>query len=97
MQSRLPHGRFRSGEKQLEAILLPRNNAQLEFQVRCDELPGTIVENAFLILQVLWPEEPWRILARLRVIIGENGAPETITELITTQRAGFAATMKEQI
>ena len=96
LSGRLPHSLFRCDERGLEAVpaLRPNESARLEFPVRCAEPPGTIVENAFLILSVLWREEPWRILARLRVSLDREGAPQTATELITTQRVGFSAPMK---
>ena len=93
LSARLPHGRFRCEEGELDPILVmqPKESALLDFSVKCEEPPGTIVENAFLILSVLWEGEPWRILARLRVSINEGGAPETTTELVTTQPVGFSA------
>ena len=96
LSGRLPHSLFRCDERELGALpaLRPSESARLEFPVRCAEPPGTIVENAFLILSVLWREEPWRILARLRVSLDREGAPQTATELITTQRVGFSAPMK---
>ena len=96
LSGRLPHSRFRCEERELDAIpmLRPKESARLELPVKCEEPPGTIVENAFLILRVLWSEEPWRILARLRVSINHGGAPETTTELVTTQPVGFSALMK---
>ncbi len=97
LSGRLPHSRFRCEERELDTILMlrPKESARLELPVKCEEPPGTIVENAFLILRVLWSEEPWRILARLRVSINnEEGAPETTTELVTTQPVGFSALMK---
>jgi len=80
----------------LDAVLTlqAKESARLELPVKCEEPPGTIVKNAFLILRVLWSEEPWRILARLRVSINHGGAPETATELVTTQPVGFSALMK---
>ena len=89
----LPHGRFRCEEEELDPILMmqPKESAPLDFSVKCEEPPGTIVENAFLILRVLWEGEPWRILARLRVFISEGGVPETTTELVTTQPVGFSS------
>jgi hypothetical protein len=89
----LPHGRFRCEEGKLDPILViqPKESAPLDFSVKCEEPPGTIVENAFLILRVLWKGKPWHILARLRVSINEGGAPETTTELVTTQPVGFSA------
>ena len=96
LSGRLPHSLFRCDERELGALpaLRPNESARLEFPVRCPEPPGTIVENAFLILSVLCREEPWRILARLRVSLDREGAPQTATELITTQRVGFSAPMK---
>jgi hypothetical protein len=58
--------------------------------VLCDEPAGSIVENAFLILLVEWLEASWRLFVRFRVTIGQQGEPETATELITTQRVGFS-------
>ncbi len=96
LSGRLPHSLFRCDERKLEAVpaLRPNESARLEFPVQCQEAPGTIVENAFLILSVLWREEPWRILVRLRVSVSREGAPETTTELITTQRVGFSTLIK---
>ncbi len=51
---RLPHSRFRSEERELTpaSVLLPDERARLECSVACSELPGTVVENAFLIVCV---------------------------------------------
>ena len=92
LAGRLPHSRFRGKERELAPIpkLLSSECAQLEFAVACNEPPGTVVENVFLILRVLWRDQTWRILARFRVVFNEQGAPETITELVTTQMVGFS-------
>ena len=92
LSGRLPHSRFRSEERGLSPIpkLLPNESAQLEFSVACSEPPGTVVENAFLILRVLWLEEPWWLFGRLRVTFDELGGPQSITEVITTHRIGFS-------
>jgi hypothetical protein len=89
----LPHSRFRSEEHELSPSpqLLPGENARLALAVACHEPAGTVVENAFLILRVLWREQPWRILARLRVVFDQHGAPENSTEVITTQPVGFSS------
>jgi hypothetical protein len=52
------------------------------------------VENAFLILRVLWLETPWRVFARLRVVFDEQGGPQTTTEVVTVQQVGFSAALK---
>jgi hypothetical protein len=88
----LPHGRFRGEERDLVALppLLAGESARLELPVRCSEPPGTVVENAFIILRALWGDEPWRIFTRLRVVFDQSGAPEIGCELITTQPVGFS-------
>jgi hypothetical protein len=88
----LPHSRFRNEERELTFMpeLLPGERARLELPVTCHEQPETVVENAFLIVRVLWRGEPWRIFARLRVVFDEQGGPQTTTELVTVQRVGFS-------
>ncbi len=92
LAARLPHGQFRRVEQELAPVLklLPKESARFELEVTCSEPPGTIVENAFLILRLLWLREPWWVFARLRVVFDEQGGPQTMTELITTQRVGFS-------
>lgn len=96
LAARLPHSRFHSEERELVPLphLLPGERARLEFAVACSGLPGTVVENAFVILRVLWREEPWRVFARLRVVFDEQGGPQTTTEVVTVQRVGFSAALK---
>lgn len=90
--ARLPHSQFRCAEKELIPTpkLLPNESSRLELQVACNEPPGSEVKNAFLILRVLWLESRWRVLARLRVVFDEEGGPQAMTELVTTQRVGFS-------
>jgi hypothetical protein len=97
LTARLPHSQFRGAEQALEpaSALPPNESALLELSVVCSESPGAIVENAFLILRVLWQERPWLILARMRVEFGDESAPRTTTELITTQEVGFSARKME--
>lgn len=88
----LPHGRFRGDRRELDprAVLPARRSARLELPVRCAEPPGTVVENAFLILNVGWRREPWRIFVRLRITFDGEGVPADTVELITVQRVGFS-------
>lgn len=99
LAARLPHSRFRSEECDLTSLpeLLPGACAQLERPVACHELPGTVVENAFLIVRVLWLGESWRVFARLRVAFDEQGGPQTTTEVVTVQRIGFSELLKHSI
>jgi hypothetical protein len=96
LAARLPHSRFRSEEWALTPPpqLLPGERVQLECPVTCNEPPETVVENAFVILRVLWQEEPWRIFARLRVVFDAQCRPQTTTEVVTVQRVGFSARLK---
>ena len=89
----LPHSRFRSEERELSPApnLLPGESARLALAVACREPAGTVVENAFLILRVLWGEQPWRIFARLRVVFDQHEVPENSTEMVTTQPVGFSS------
>ena len=97
LAARLPHGKFRSEEKEFApAVRLESKQSEtIELEVRCHEPPGTIVENAFLIMRVLWIGQAWLILARLRVSVNGEGMPLTTTELITTQPVGFSARSEE--
>jgi hypothetical protein len=89
---RLPHGQFKSGEQPFEPAIELEQDEEREFQtlVRCDEAPGPVTENAFVIFYVMWLEEPWRIFVRIRVIVDPEGKPHATTELVTTQKAGFS-------
>lgn len=89
---RLPHGQFRSEEREFNPSLelRPGASARVEISVLCDGEPGTVIENAFLILLCEWQAERWRIFARLRVTVNQQGEPAPATELITTQKVGFS-------
>lgn len=90
---RLPHGRFRGKEINLLPIqeLGTGESTHIETQVVCKESSGTVVENAFFILRVLWRGKAWLILARMRVIFDEQEIPRGRTEVITTQPVGFSS------
>ena len=92
LAARCPHGQFRSEERFFEPPLQAAagKTTTIEMSVHCDELAGAVIENGFLILLVEWLDNQWRIFVRLRVIVNQQGVPETATELITTQRVGFS-------
>jgi len=89
----LPHGQFKSAERRFDPPLELEEGGQVAFRalVRCDEPPGLVTENAFIIFQVLWCKKPWRIFVRIRVVVEQTGEPGTSVQLITTQRVGFSA------
>jgi hypothetical protein len=93
LSARCPHGQFKSAERFFEPPLHApaRKNATIDMSVRCDEPAGAVIENGFLILLVEWLDKKWRIFVRLRVIINQQGEPETLSELITTQQVGFSS------
>jgi hypothetical protein len=88
----LPHSRFRCETINIPVLnnLAYREKALLEFSVVCAEAPGTVVENAFLILRVFYCGKFWRIFIRLRVRFDDQGAPETTVELMTAHLIGFS-------
>lgn len=89
---RLPHGQFRAEEHRFEPMLdlAPGQKTEFTISVRCDEPPGLVTENAFLIFQVVWLDKPWRIFVRIRVNVAEDGRPTSSVESITTQKVGFS-------
>jgi hypothetical protein len=92
LAARLPHGRFRAEERALAPSLrlAPGESALLERCVSCGEPPGTVVENAFLILRLLSRDRPWRLFARLRVTFDPSGTPQPICEAIDIHPIGFS-------
>ena len=88
---RFPHGRFRSGLRELADVrVAPSGSTDLEAVVACDGRDGEVVENTFLITTVAWRKARWRILARMTVRFAAGGSPVATTELVTVQRVGFS-------
>jgi len=89
---RMPHGQFKADEQRFEPPITLESGASEEFEsaVRCDEPAGLVTENAFVILYADWLNGVWRIYARIRVTVNADALPETITESITYQKAGFS-------
>ena len=92
LAARLPHSKFRCEEIQFAKPLDlgPNGSDRLQMEVRCGEAPGSIVENAFLIMRLLCTGNQWLVLARLRVSVSTERTPSTTTELITAQPVGFS-------
>jgi len=88
----LPHGQFRGERTELDPspTLDPGASTELTLLARCEEAPGSVVENAFIILTANWRNESWRILVRLTIRIVADGAPHAKTETMTIQPVGFS-------
>lgn len=88
----LPHDKFSGRQVDLDPPLRlsPGESGHLERLVACDEPPGSVVENAFLILRCLWQQQPWRTFARLRVLWDGTGVPQPACEAVTVQPIGFS-------
>jgi len=93
LAARAPHGKFLCDEKEFTppVDLAANQRGRIELEVRCGEAEGAEVENAFLILRVLYAGGRWLILVRLRVYVAEEGKPVTTSELITAQPVGFSS------
>jgi hypothetical protein len=78
----IPHGQFR-GEGHLPlALRLPGGGSvRLDFLVSSQAPAGTVVHNAFLILQMY----RWRVFARMRVEFDAEARPRPIVEVVTSQ------------
>jgi len=89
---RLPHGKFKAEERKFGTALkvAAQDHFIVDLAVACEEPPNTIVDNAFLILLVSWQENQWRFFVRLRIMVNEQGQPQTTTESITVQQVGFS-------
>ena len=82
----IPHGRFRGdGRLPVSGQIGPGATQELEFAVTAEEPPGTIVENAFLILRVRVAGAAWRVFIRLRIEFDLAARPTPVVEAITTQ------------
>jgi hypothetical protein len=92
LAARVPHGQFRSDDQGFEPPLnlVPGESRLFRARVRCLEPPGLVTENAFLIFLAVWLDQSWRIFVRIRILIDDQGAPQTTVESITTQRVGFS-------
>ena len=84
-----PHSQFR-GEASLDREIRPRGSTQLSLVVQTRGAAGSEIENAFVIVLVQRGAERWRVLARLRVPLGDEAKPQPRIETVTSQRVGFS-------
>ena len=88
----LPHDKFANPPQDIDppVRLAPGGSTVLELPVACNELPGSVVENAFVILRLLWLGQLWRAFVRLRVTVDSSRTPQYICESVTVHLAGFS-------
>lgn len=88
----LPHGQFRGqGRTKLDGLELKTGRpTRLVTTVRYDSVPGSTVNNAFVILEARWRDTPWRVLARLQIEIDPRGTPLPRVERVTSQPIGVS-------
>jgi hypothetical protein len=78
-----PHSQFRTPATGVDRQVAPGAEADFALPVQFNELPGTVVENPFLIL--LFRESgTWRVLARVRVVAGPEGEPLAAQSVVVT-------------
>ena len=70
-----PHSQFR-GEASLDREIRGKGSTEFSLVVRTVGAAGSDIENAFVIVQVQRGDERWRVLARLRVSLGDEGKPQ---------------------
>jgi hypothetical protein len=82
----IPHGQFRGdGRMPLAMRVDSGGSARLELPVASSAAGGTVVHNAFLILQVSASGRAWRVFARMRVEFDAQAMPRPIVEAVTSQ------------
>jgi hypothetical protein len=88
----LPHDKFAHPRQGIDppVQLAPGGSTVLELPVACHELPGSVVENAYIILRVLWRGQHWRVFVRLRVTVDDSSIPQHLCESITVHPVGFS-------
>jgi len=89
---KLPHGQFRTDDYKFDPVieLAPGAMREIHTSVRCDEPPGLVTENGFLLFEVQSGGAKWRIFVRLQVVVNERREPQTRVERITRQRVGYS-------
>ena len=86
-----PHSQFRSDQTRVDVLLREGASTVVPLRVHVGGEPGSEIENAFVILTIDHAARQWRLMVRVRVIIGHTGAPLLRVETITSQRVGFSA------
>jgi hypothetical protein len=89
IEATAPHSQFR-GATTLDIEVPGGEGAAFALVVDVNALPGSEIENAFVIILIQRGDERWRVLARVRVPLDGAGRPQPRVETMTTQRVGFS-------
>ena len=91
LEAHLPHKQFLSKSRELGGRPLgPRESYRLELDVASGEPPGSVIDNAFLILRLQRGENQWRVFSRLLVRFGPDGHLEHTCTLTAVHPVGFS-------
>jgi hypothetical protein len=85
-----PHGKFRSPDHAIDVALAAGGSFEPQLEIASAEPASSEIENAFLILTAEGDAKTWRILARMRVRVADDGVPHPVTERIDVQEVGFS-------
>lgn len=86
---RAPHSRFRSEPVDLNVVVT--ESVVIDQTLRIEAAPGEEIADALVTFVVVSEHETWRVLFRVRVRIGEDGAPSPLVEAMSAHRVGFSA------
>ena len=89
----LPHDKFYSQRSLFNPALQlpPGGTVDLDLPVACQEPPGSRVENAFVILQLVLIGQTWRAFARHLITVDSAGVPQPHCQAISVHPVGVAS------
>ena len=91
LDAHAPHKQFLGKSRDLDRrVLGPKESYRLELEVASGEPPGSVIDNAFLILRVQRGENQWRVFSRLLVRFGPDGHLEHTCTLTAVHPVGFS-------
>jgi hypothetical protein len=82
-----PHGRFHSSRLRRSLRVPARGHASLEVPARVGATAGERVDNCFLILRLRYRRDRWRALARVTLVVADDGTPRLRIEAVDVHPA----------
>ena len=88
LEAWLPHDHFQGPRQRFDPPLAfdPGSRLELQRTVACQDPPGSVIENAFLILRVRSGQRHWRVFTRLTIRVAVDGVPQQTCEAVTFQK-----------